>query len=125
VWPRLSSRLAVSGEDFRSTGQESPRSGRDIFRDEGVESGLRVEQRGIKRPLLAIARMQTELALGGEWSERCEVRRQAESETAEGRRQRGNGCSLAAADEKVAPARINELSITEMRIDLTRLTQLP
>jgi hypothetical protein len=94
-----------------------------FFGDEGVKAGLRLEQRGVERPFLAIARVKMEFALGGGRSKRWEERRRAESEAAEGRRKRGDGSSLAATEEEVASVRINQIRLDLMR--LTRMTRLP
>ncbi len=73
---------------------------RVFFRDELVEPRLRLEQRGIERRLGSIVRMQVKLGIG--WC--LESVRGRKRQTAQARGQQRRRGSLAAADQKVAPA---------------------
>jgi hypothetical protein len=82
-----------------------------FFSDKSVETRLRLEQRGIERSLGPIVRMQMkiDIALRRERVSRIEDGRKSETAQARGNQRRRG--SLAASDEKVAPALIYWIKI--------------
>jgi len=75
--------------------------------DEIVEARLRLEERGIQRYLGSIMRMQVKLTVCLQRAARSERMSRRKGESAQTCRNQRSGGSLAAPNEKVAPALVN------------------